>query len=47
MPIIQWNQVFSVNIKQIDAQHMKLVELVNLLHDSMKEGKGKKFYLGY
>lgn len=42
MPIIQWNQVFSVNIKQIDAQHMKLVELVNLLHDSMKEGKGKE-----
>lgn len=42
MPIIQWNQAFSVNISKIDTQHMKLVDLINELHDKMKEGKGKQ-----
>lgn len=42
MPIIQWNQSFSVNINNIDNQHMKIVELINNLHDRMKEGKGKE-----
>ncbi len=41
MALIQWNSSLSVNITQIDNQHMKLVELVNTLHDKMKEGKGK------
>ncbi|KAF0142361.1 MAG: hemerythrin family protein [Ignavibacteriales bacterium] len=41
MALIQWNSTLSVNITQIDNQHMKLVELVNTLHDRMKEGKGK------
>lgn len=41
MALIQWNPSFSVNITQIDNQHMKLVDLVNNLHDRMKEGKGK------
>lgn len=42
MPIIHWNSTFSVNISKIDSQHMKLVELINNLHDKMKEGKGKE-----
>src|SRR3989339_622150 len=41
MALIQWNSTLSVNITQIDNQHMKLVELVNTLHDRMKVGKGK------
>ena len=41
MPLFQWSQNLSVNIKEIDNQHKKLVELINLLHDSMKSGKGK------
>jgi hemerythrin len=40
MPIISWNDNFSVGIKEIDAQHQCLIELVNKLHDSMKAGKG-------
>lgn len=41
MPLFQWSENLSVNIAEIDAQHKKLVELINLLHDSMREGKGK------
>lgn len=41
MPLIQWKQNFSVNISKIDNQHIKIVDLINELHDKMKEGKGK------
>ncbi|HUI30475.1 MAG TPA: bacteriohemerythrin [Candidatus Acidoferrales bacterium] len=41
MPFIEWSQDLSVNIDEIDDQHRKLVDLINLLYDSMKEGKGK------
>lgn len=42
MALINWNPTYSVGIKEIDNQHMKLVELVNELHDGMKAGKGKE-----
>ncbi len=41
MSLIQWEERLSVNVKDIDEQHKKLVYLVNLLHSSMKSGKGK------
>lgn len=41
MSLITWNDKYSVNINEIDGQHQKLVRLINLLHDSMKEGKGR------
>ncbi len=41
MPLFQWTPELSVNVKEIDNQHRKLVDLINLLHDSMKSGKGK------
>jgi hemerythrin len=40
MALITWNDTLSVNIREIDSQHQRLVELVNRLHDSMKSGKG-------
>jgi hemerythrin len=40
MALITWNESFAVNIKKIDDQHKRLVELINILHDSMKTGKG-------
>jgi len=40
MPLFTWNESYSVNIKQFDDQHRKLVELINMLHDAMSMGKG-------
>lgn len=42
MALITWDEKYSVKIKEIDNQHQKMVKLINLLHDAMKEGKGKQ-----
>jgi hemerythrin len=42
MALIVWNNMYSVNVAQIDAQHKKLVDLVNQLHDSIKSGQKDK-----
>jgi len=41
MPLITWNDNYSVNISEIDSQHKKLIELINQLHEAMRVGKGK------
>jgi hemerythrin len=42
MALLTWNNAYSVKIKEIDLQHQKLIEMVNELHDFMKQGKGKE-----
>jgi len=42
MALLNWQSDYSVNIKEIDLQHMKLIELINQLHNAMKAGKGKE-----
>ncbi len=42
MPIIEWNDDYSVQIKEIDNQHRQLIDQINALHDAMKQGKGKE-----
>jgi hemerythrin len=39
--MITWSNNFSVNVKEIDDQHKKLVDAINSLETSMKAGKGK------
>lgn len=39
---IAWDEVLSVHIEEIDLQHKKLVDLINSLYRSFKEGKAKK-----
>ena len=31
---MEWKPNFNLNIKSIDQQHQKLVEIINLLYDS-------------
>ena len=42
MALITWNSTYSVNVKEIDLQHQKLIALINQLHDGMKAGKGQE-----
>jgi hemerythrin len=42
MPLFTWIDSYSVNIKEFDDQHRKLVELINTLHDAMSVGKGSQ-----
>lgn len=42
MALMTWDEKFSVNVKEIDNQHKKLVDLVNELHGAMSVGKGKE-----
>jgi len=42
MALITWSETLSVNIKEIDEQHKKIVGMVNELHSAMGAGKGKE-----
>ena len=42
MPIIVWNSAIAVDDSEIDQQHKKLCEMINTLHDSMGQGKGRE-----
>ncbi|MGK9475443.1 bacteriohemerythrin [Melioribacter sp. OK-6-Me] len=42
MSLLKWNDSYSVNIKSIDEQHKKLLEIINELHDAMKVGNSKQ-----
>ena len=42
MSLIQWKDDYSVNVKEIDAQHQQLVNMVNQLHAAMREGKANQ-----
>ena len=42
MPLMTWTNELSVSIIHVYSQHMKLVQLLNSLHDAMKCGKGKE-----
>lgn len=41
MALLTWNDKYSVNVKEIDDQHKKLISLLNDLHTAMSAGKGK------
>ncbi len=42
MALVDWKDVYTVNISEVDTQHKKLVQLINELHDAVKMGKAKE-----
>lgn len=42
MALMSWSPSLSVNIKQFDDQHRKLVDMVNELHEAMRAGNGQE-----
>jgi hemerythrin len=41
MPLLEWNENLSVGVPSIDAQHKKLVGMLNELYDAMQAGKSQ------
>ena len=41
MPLIDWDDNYSVNIVEIDKQHQKLIDMINQLHEAMLEGQAR------
>ena len=41
MPLLLWGPMLEVGVKEIDAQHRKLVDLANELSDAQIAGKAK------
>ena len=41
MPFVQWSPEFSIGIEEIDAEHKKLLEILNQFHDAVEAGLGK------
>jgi hemerythrin-like metal-binding protein len=42
MPLIAWDQSYSVGVKLIDTQHSELFDALNDLHAAMIQGKQKE-----
>lgn len=42
MPIMKWSEDLSVQVKEIDLQHQRLIELINKLHEAMLAKQGKQ-----
>jgi len=41
MPLVTWDQTYSVSVRRLDEQHQKLFALLNALHEAMRQGKGQ------
>ncbi|RJQ65734.1 MAG: hemerythrin [Desulfobacteraceae bacterium] len=42
MPLMEWDNTFSVNVGEIDDQHRRLVGMLNRLNDAMKARQAKE-----
>lgn len=41
MALIEWTPALSVNVKAVDEQHQKLINLINDLDNAMAKGRGR------
>ncbi|MGI9272795.1 MAG: bacteriohemerythrin [Woeseiaceae bacterium] len=38
MSLINWREEFSVGVVEVDYEHQELIDLINLMHRSVREG---------
>ncbi len=38
MAYLEWNETFSVHVREFDDQHREIVSMINGLHDVMEQG---------
>ena len=41
MSFLEWNNQYNVGVEGIDQDHRKFLELINTLHDAVRQGKGQ------
>ena len=41
MAIISWNEKFSVGVRELDAHHKQLINMINELHFAMTKDRGQ------
>jgi hemerythrin len=41
MALVTWDPSLSVKVERCDKDHQRLFDLINALHDAMREGKGR------
>jgi hemerythrin len=41
MPLLEWTDRLSVGVEALDAEHRRMIALINELFDAISEGKGK------
>ncbi len=46
MAYFNWNDSYSVKIREIDAQHMELINILNELYEAMSVSKGNEIMGG-
>jgi len=39
MPLVEWNEQLSVGVPEMDQQHVKLIGMINRLHEAMRTGE--------
>ena len=42
MPLLKWTGAYSVGVPAMDAQHQRLITLINEFHQAMSEGHGSQ-----
>ncbi len=46
MDLFQWQNSYSVGVRELDGQHQELFKLINELHAAMGSGQGKTIIAG-
>ena len=39
MTLIEWSEIFSTGVEEMDNQHKRLIAMINKIHELLEEGK--------